>query len=221
MKTSIFAAMALSASLAFSATTSFAASTDFTDNNTYTTDTISGLDWLDVTISAGQSYNYVSSQFGSGGEYEGYQYATGSQVNQLVSNWTGNNIAPTNYGVVVHVEDLIDGLVLMLGDTYSNYFAVNGGLPRQGLQYTFGITAGVQSASAQYLAMIWNDDYSEEVDWSSAQWASLNRDLEQMAHIGSFLVRESGLIATPIPAAAFMFAPALLGFLGFRRKLRA
>lgn len=27
--------------------------------------------------------------------------------------------------------------------------------------------------------------------------------------------------AVPIPAAAFMFAPALLGFLGFRRKIRA
>ncbi len=31
----------------------------------------------------------------------------------------------------------------------------------------------------------------------------------------------SNVSAVPVPAAAFMFAPALLGFLGFRRKVRA
>jgi len=38
--------------------------------------------------------------------------------------------------------------------------------------------------------------------------------------LGSFLVSDT-LIATPIPAALFMFAPALLGFFGFRRKMQA
>jgi len=35
------------------------------------------------------------------------------------------------------------------------------------------------------------------------------------------LVSDSNLIATPVPAALFMFAPALLGFFGFRRKMQA
>ena len=45
------------------------------DNNFYTTDTTSGLDWLDLTETVGYSYNYISTQLGSGGEFEGWQYA--------------------------------------------------------------------------------------------------------------------------------------------------
>lgn len=42
---------------------------------------------------------------------------------------------------------------------------------------------------------------------------------EPLARFGSFLVRNSTEVsAVPIPAAAFMFAPALLGFLGLRRR---
>jgi len=37
---------------------------------------------------------------------------------------------------------------------------------------------------------------------------------------GDFVVRDAPLIATPIPAAVLMFAPALLGFFGFRRKMQ-
>ncbi len=39
------------------------------------------------------------------------------------------------------------------------------------------------------------------------------------AAIGTWLVRDN-IIATPIPSAAFLFVPALMGFLGFRRKLK-
>ncbi|MFT7235595.1 MAG: hypothetical protein ACI9QV_001177 [Methylophagaceae bacterium] len=70
MFTRFITASALSVTLAFNSA-AFAASTSFIDNGSYTTDTISGLDWLDVTTSKDQSYNYVSSQFGVGGVYQG------------------------------------------------------------------------------------------------------------------------------------------------------
>ena len=42
--------------------TAQAASTDFFDHGDYTTDSISGLDWQDVTASVNLSFNDVSSQ---------------------------------------------------------------------------------------------------------------------------------------------------------------
>src|SRR5678816_4482770 len=49
-----------------------------------TRDTEQGLDWLDVPISAGRSYNDVSTQFGVGGDFEGFRYATKDEVRDLL-----------------------------------------------------------------------------------------------------------------------------------------
>ncbi len=56
--------------------------------------------------------------------------------------------------------------------------------------------------------------YSSSDAWSHSGFFSRNT-------ISWLLVSNGGPSPVPIPAAAFMFAPALLGFLGFRRKLRA
>ena len=45
------------------------------DHGTYTTDTTTGLDWLDVTASLGRTFNDVNSQFGVGGDFEGWGFA--------------------------------------------------------------------------------------------------------------------------------------------------
>jgi len=41
-----------------------------------TRDTSSGLDWLDLGLTTGRSYNEVLAEFGSGGDFEGWRYAT-------------------------------------------------------------------------------------------------------------------------------------------------
>jgi hypothetical protein len=52
-----------------------------------TLDTGTGLKWLDVTISVNRSFNDVSGQFGTGGDFQGWRYATGAEVlNLIVSN---------------------------------------------------------------------------------------------------------------------------------------
>src|SRR5215470_2641662 len=48
------------------------------DQGTFTTDTATGLDWLDVTQTQGLSYNAVTSLLGS--SLAGWQYATLAQV---------------------------------------------------------------------------------------------------------------------------------------------
>lgn len=68
-----------------------------------------------------------------------------------------------------------------------------------GFDYSAVGSAGPAYAGNNYIPVTWNLDSSLYLTWTEASAPS----------------------AVPIPAAAFMFAPALLGFLGFRRKLRA
>jgi len=94
---------------------STASPTDFIDNDTYTTDKTTGLDWLDVTTSINQSYNYVSGQFGSGGAYEGWRYATELDFHELAFNYTGLTV---DSSIGVTYGDEIVGLQKLLGVTY-------------------------------------------------------------------------------------------------------
>lgn len=55
-----------------------------TANDSYI-DTRTNLEWMDFGINNIHSYNYVASQLGSGGVYEGWQLATSAQVLDL---WT-------------------------------------------------------------------------------------------------------------------------------------
>ena len=55
-------------------------------NNSLTHDSVSGLEWLDVTITSGSSYDNVAIQFGSGLLYEGFRFATRQEVYNLWDN---------------------------------------------------------------------------------------------------------------------------------------
>jgi hypothetical protein len=68
----------LAAGLSLS-TASYSAAVNFIDNGNYTTDTISGLDWLDIHETTGRSYQYVTSRLSTGGAYEGWRYATSTE----------------------------------------------------------------------------------------------------------------------------------------------
>ena len=56
------------------------------DNGKYTTDTLTNLDWLDVSETVGLSYNQVLSQIDKGGNLEGWTFATRQQINVFISN---------------------------------------------------------------------------------------------------------------------------------------
>lgn len=77
-----------------------ASKASFVDHGIYTTDTLSKLDWLDVTETGYKSYNKVVSELGAGGKLEGWRYATGIEVNQMLSNYTGVSIPGAGYGRV-------------------------------------------------------------------------------------------------------------------------
>jgi len=95
-------------------------SAEIIDNGTYTTDTVGGLDWLDLTESTGRSFDYVSTQFGVGGEFEGWRYATGEEFNILINNYTGSTHHINDYTQHYYGDGVLDGLVSLLGNTGSS-----------------------------------------------------------------------------------------------------
>jgi hypothetical protein len=213
MFTRLITACAVSVTLAFSSV-AFAASTNFIDNGSYTTDTISGLDWYDLTQTTNRSYTDVSGKLGTGEEFEGWQYATGSQFVQLVNNATDTATTSNNYGQVTYTNPVkLRALITLLGMTAS---------PFEGYERSFGLLGDTQGSK------VWNAVLAVFLLAESYTSKAHNQEVEQVTvsgFTGSFLVRDTLFTdpnpsAVPIPAAAFMFAPALLGFLGLRRKAK-
>ena len=52
-----------------------------------TIDSATGLEWLDWTLSTNRSYNDVESQFGVGGNFEGWRHATTAEVAMLFGDF--------------------------------------------------------------------------------------------------------------------------------------
>lgn len=67
----------------------------------------------------------------------------------------------------------------------------------------------VQEATSSSFSELWNDVYTTEV-----------RILGRGGMVAGIDNYNASLSAVPVPAAVFMFAPALLGFLGLRRKVK-
>ena len=99
-------------------------------NTTYDPNT--GLRWLDVNLSADRSYNDVSSQFGVGGDFAGYRYASGNEVSTLFRD-AGIKTVPCNQCSGDGQFVLYDSLITMLGVTAE---AVD-------IRYTMGLTSDI------------------------------------------------------------------------------
>lgn len=54
-------------------------------------DSSTNLEWLDLPLTVGQSFNNISAQLGSGGTFSGFRYATTAEVTAL---WTNFGISP-------------------------------------------------------------------------------------------------------------------------------
>jgi len=75
---------------------------------------------------------------------------------------------------------------------------------------------GTAEGAHPYLtgAPTWNYSYSGGVTGGTTLYRASNNQVSLVSY------ETIGVSEVPIPAAAFMFAPALLGFLGFRRKAK-
>ncbi len=230
-RASQYSVLLAAASFALYAAPASAAIIDSPDH-TFLTDSATGLDWLDVTTTAGMSFSYVSSQLSAGGQFAGWHYATGDQLNALVSNYSGVAIAAGFYGQVNMEPDHVDGLVTLLGSTLDSYMLANYGVTwdsasgyaeGQGIDYTYGILADAYTPNPDWrrTAIIYDDDRSPfhaDLFWGGDYGAVSPADT--YGNVGSFLVRDQ--IAAPVPEpetyAMLLAGLGLIGLTARRRK---
>lgn len=176
-------------------------------NNTYDPNT--GLQWLDVSLTTGHSFNDVTANYlASGDLYDGYRYATSAELSQLLSD---AGITP---GAIINSEPaysiaapLYNSLITSLGSTNSTSFE------------TIGLLADIDPMFGDYHVE------GKILSTSNVLWSTLFFDSQQNSVAGStdgsFLVRDAA--TTPLPAALPLLATGIcaLGLIGRRRKRKA
>jgi hypothetical protein len=169
-----------------------------------TRDTISGLDWLDLTLSTNRSYTDVSGQFGVGGDFEGWGYATTSDVADLYTSAGGTG--PYNGSPGSDIVWIADLLVLW-GITSSSAL----------YQLSYAITSTVLSEPLHYMTYLYDDSSPSGDDFALTESFTIFVGGSSFDK-GSALIRTS---VVPVPAAVWLFGTALIGLAGFgKRKFR-
>src|SRR5262249_33956275 len=199
--------MAVALICAVSAFIARPASATTIDYDTYTTDTATGLDWRGVTGTTDLSYNYISSQFGAGGVFAGWRYASGAELTTFLLDY-GIAAVPHDNTPATQLA-LHQSLINQLGPTYvvgstmlSLYALIDNGFPSKQVAY--------------FSAFEVPSDHSFSRTFIYPNYLSFTADQHDPI-VGSFLVRDSNAVVTPLPAALPLFATGLgvMGLLGW------
>ena len=178
------------------------------DHGSYLSDTETGYDWLDVSTTNHMSVNFVESQFGSGGLFEGWRYAYMDELEVLFDHMGGTRHPDGFYGGEIENTATVLMAMALLGST-----GISGNNIIQ-----FGMVANERDFGNGTIAR-WNTqlhlrntlDYGS-IDTSGGYDTSIDY---ASSYIGSYLVRSS----VPEPETLALLAFGLLGF-AFTRKNR-
>ncbi len=156
------------------------------DMGNYSTDDDTGLKWLEVTETAGLSYNEVTSQFGTGGTYDGWRYATVGEFETMVTGMGGTpNPRTGNYnGWSTENNNIANLIFAQLGITRE--YDYNG-------KQLFGLVEDPTGLNPVVTAMLDNgegDQFPEPWDFIASRGLISNLEVGQL-NVGSFLVSES------------------------------
>ena len=206
---------------------SFSANAAILDLGTITRDTDSGLDWLDVTETRDISWNEMSIELGVGGDYEGWRYATSSDLDTLIGNFGYIPVTQNCNSGLTFCDHLVSGdsapleqMIRTLGDTLAAAYEESGSpivIPSDGAGGTTGLIWYDISGFEVEIGRIWDREFTtgDLDDIVHSRSITNMYPNESSPQIGSFLVRASPI---PIPATAYLFGSALAGLLVARRK---
>lgn len=177
-------------------------------DNLLTQDTVSGLQWLDLTVTYGLTHDFVSGQLGAGGQFEGFRYATDAEVQDLWSNF-GIDLSAGAPTVVAGSDPGVETAAGLLGNTWCTYACFD---------YPFGVSGLTSTASGMgHYAM-----GAYQTDFGFTQYETVGSQivadaLTNIQPYGSYLVLGSPV---PVPAALWLFGSGL-GLFGFFAKSKS
>lgn len=200
------------------------------DHGTYVNDTVTGWDWLDLTQTVNMSYDLVISEMGTGGQFEGWSYATRSELGTLWTAFGGDD----NYYSEWSAENngLFDVVASFEGDLYCNENPSSCGT---GEGFSHWITADIATQADLNLhpgghltigdrlaASLFDldrppDNYALTQDYANLQQETV-LDTFAWPTYGSALYRVS---AVPVPAAVWLFGSGLLVLVSMARRKKA
>lgn len=158
------------------------------------------LEWLSISQTVGESYNYIENQLNMGGEYEGFRFATLDDLNVLVENagarWGGCQSCPNE---IASMETLIN----LIGSGYSYSTGIS----------TWGYILSDNTSPFFSGVMLRVEDV---LGLQESLVSGGFKNSNSYNNLGGFLIRDVSTV--PVPAAFWLFGSALLGFFGFSRR---
>lgn len=174
-----------------------------------TRDTISGLDWLDLTETNNMSRNYVLTQLGSGGQFDGWRYASSAETVALWANF-GVDLSTTPLGPTSG----LDPSIVIAAET------LGGILDEPSLPYwTLGLTSDNNPMNTFHYARL-GALYISDFNWTIFSGV----DGEYIATYDANEVTSHYLVQTspvPVPAAVWLFGSGLLGLISVAKRKKA
>jgi hypothetical protein len=186
---------------------SFAAHSSLVDNGSYTSDTVSGLDWLDLTATDNLTPTAALAA------NAGWRHASNSEVedlfNQLFPNYFSNQTSQNLYydedGINSIQWDNLNAFADLFGWTQLNGVGVH--------YYSYGLYLDedhIWRSMGGFLDLYYNNTVMVTgMEFTNTYSANYSHE-----NFGTFLVQT----AVPVPAAVWLFGSALAGLGWMKRK---
>ena len=173
-------------------------------DNLITHDTVSGLDWLDLTETNDLSYDFVSGQLVTGGQFAGWRYATNTEVITLWNNF-GINLSASHPISVIGIDPGIAQATTYIGNIVNEFSSTT--FPHGALGITSDQPESTRHTRMGAYTRIDSSYYNDERH-------SISDDVVRL-HTGSYLVKTSVI---PVPPSVWLFGSGLLGLVGVARR---
>jgi len=176
------------------------------DNGGFTTDSVSGLDWLDLSVTQSQSYNSAPTK------NAGWRYATNLEVvglfNTAFAGYTDTNTIKhysDSNALGAYADQSIDATAFM------DLFGVSG------VASSFTASFGFYRDESNILRQMGVQQFATYSRVFSEENTNNWNGYENLGVQGNgvFLVRTS---VVPVPAAVWLFGSGLIGLAGFARR---